>query len=49
MTSQAGQEKNTVHILPSISGVTWEKCFLKIHAQNVLEKVLPEPFIKNQN
>ena len=29
--------------------VTWETFFLKNHPQNVMEKLVPEPFLKNEN
>ena len=32
-----------------IEYTTWEISFLKNHTQNVMEKLVPDPFIKNQN
>ena len=29
--------------------IKWRKLFLKNHAQNVVEKLLPDLFLKNQN
>ena len=29
--------------------ITWETFFLKIYTQNVVEKLFPDPFLKNQN
>ena len=28
---------------------TWEPFFLKNHPQNVLEKLVPDPFLENEN
>ena len=62
MTSQTGQEINTIHILPNISrskGNQTKKFgqlieynmifFLKNHTQNMVEKLVPDPFVKSQN
>ena len=29
--------------------LTWETFFLKNHSQNMVEKLVPDPFLKNQN
>ena len=29
--------------------ITWETIFLKNHTQNVVEKLLPDPFLENLN
>ena len=61
MTSQAAQQVNTMYILPNIprSKVNQKVKFgqlidygmgiLKNHAQIVLKKLVPNPFVKNQN
>ena len=59
MTSQTEQQIITTHILPNISRSKgnlvsqWNKTqkvfLLKNHAQNVLEKLGPERFIRNKN
>ena len=52
MTSQPG--KQTIHILLKISRnkanrILHEKHFFFLNTQNVLEKLFPVPFLKNQN
>ena len=32
-----------------LKNITWGAFFLKNHTQNVLEKLFPEPYLKNQN
>ena len=62
MTSQTGQEINTIHILPNISRSKGNQTtkfgqlieynmifFLKNHTQNMVEKLVPDPFVKSQN
>ena len=29
--------------------ITWETFFLRNHTQNVVEKLFPDPFLKNKN
>ena len=59
-TSQTGQQKITIHVLPNISrskvnhimkfgqlvAHNMRNIFLKYHTQNVVEKLVPGPFIK---
>ena len=62
MTSQTGQQTNTIHILPNIprsKGNQTKKFgqlieynmifFLKNHTQNVVEELVPDPFVKSQS
>ena len=58
MTSQTGQQLITMHILPNISRrkcnqtmklgqlIEYNIFFLKNHTQNVVAKLVPDPFIK---
>ena len=44
-----GQQKITIHILPNISRskgnkIWWEILFLKNHTQNVIERLVQDPF-----
>ena len=55
MTSQPGKQTNAIHILSYNSrskdnqNITRETFFLKNHTQNVVEKLVPDHFLKNQN
>ena len=60
MTSQPGKQTIAIHLLPNISRskdnqtkkfgqLTWETFLLKNHTQNMVEKLFPDPFLKNQN
>ena len=55
MTSQPGKETIATHVLPCmkfgklIQNITCETFFLKNHLQIVMEKLMPDPFLKNQN
>ena len=59
MTSQAAQQVNTMYILPNIPRSKVNQKFgqlidygmeiLKNHAQIVLKKLVPNPFVKNEN
>ena len=59
VTSQTGQQISIIHILPNMSrrkgnqtmkfSQLIEILFLRNHTQNVVEKLIPNPFIKNQN
>ena len=49
MTSENGQQIIAIHILPNISRskdnkIWWERLFLKNHTQNVIEKLVWDPF-----
>ena len=46
LRSKGNQAMKLGHL---IKYITWEAFFLKSHTQNVEEKLLPDPFIKNQN
>ena len=53
MTSQPGKQSIAIRILPSIYQAMkfghLIKYSMKSHAQNVVEKLFPDPFLKNQN
>ena len=61
MSSQTGLQIIITHILPNISRSKVDKTmkfgqlieynifFLRNHTQNLMEKLLPDPFIKDQN
>ena len=59
MTSQPEKQTITIHILTNISrskdnqamkfGQLYTKCVFGYYTQNVVDKIFPEPFIKNQN
>ena len=56
MTSQPGKQIIAIHILPvsqevkkSEIGQLIEIFFLKNQTQNVVEKLVPNPFLKNRN
>ena len=51
MTSQPGTEINVIHILPNILRkiITWAKFFFKNYTRNVVQKLVPDPFLKNEN
>ena len=56
MTSQTGKRTVTAHISNIsrsnsilVSQYIIKNIFLKNHAQNAGEKILPEPFLKKQN
>ena len=58
MTSQPGQQTVVIHILPNISRskgnqtmkfgqlLEYNMIFLKNHAQNLVEKLVPDPSLK---
>ena len=60
MTSQSGKQTIAIHIFPNISAIrqsdneSWstrkkKTFFWKNDTQNVVEKLFPDPFLKNQN
>ena len=59
MTSEPGQQTFAIHIFTNISRSKGNQAmkfdqlieyfFLKNHTQNPVEKLFPEPFLKNQN
>ena len=59
MTTQPGKQSITIHILSNISRIkikfgqlieyNMRHIFLKNHTQNMVEKLLPGPFLKNRN
>ena len=60
MMSQSGKQTITIHILPSVQKsknkqtvkvdrITRETFFTKNHTQNVVEKLFPDPSLKNRN
>ena len=60
MMSQSGKQTIAIHILPSVQKsqnkqtvkvdrITRETFFTKNHTQNVVEKLFPDPSLKNQN
>ena len=57
ITSQPGKQTIAIHILPYMSRSKdnqtmkfgRETFFLKNHTQNLVDKLVPEPFLKNQN
>ena len=59
MTTQPGKQSITIHILSNISRskikfgqlieYNMRHIFLKNHTQNMVEKLLPDPFLKNRN
>ena len=57
MTSQPEKQVLAIHILPNISKSEGNqamkffemKYLLKNHTQNVVVKLFPDPFLKNQN
>ena len=58
MTSQPGQQTIAIHTLPNISRSKGNQTMkfnqliehnMRNHTQNVLEKLFPDPYLKNQN
>ena len=55
MTSQTGQQVSTIHITYIAQYFKMQRqpdneiYFLKNHTQDVLEELVPDPFIKNRN
>ena len=58
MTSQPGLQTMTIHTLPNISRSKGNQTMkfnqliehnMRNHTQNVLEKLFPDPYLKNQN
>ena len=43
------RSKKVIRLSWSVNkNITWEMFFLKNHAQNMVEKLFPDPFLKNQ-
>ena len=58
MTSQPGLQTMAIHTLPNISRSKGNQTMkfnqliehnMRNHTQNVLEKLFPDPYLKNQN
>ena len=49
MNSQPVEQTIAIHVVTNMSvNITWETFFLKNHTQNVMEKLFPDTFLKNQ-
>ena len=50
MTSQPGWQTVAIHLLPNISRSKGNETmrFTKTHLQNMVERVFPDPFLKNE-
>ena len=45
----ASLKQNLLVLIKKYIYITWEPFFLESHSQNVVEKLFPDPFLKNQN
>ena len=49
MLEQKCEHRSKLSIKTSAQYYSWETFFSKNHTQNVVEKLFPNPFLKNQN